>query len=69
MVDDDEGAAAEGIYFEGAEAAETWGVMEKERCLGIRGGIGVRDFCSILRLVYWDDSWETWSYLWSTGVQ
>lgn len=41
---EDEGAAAEGTYFEGAGAAETWGAMEKERCLGIGGGIGVRDF-------------------------
>ena len=46
---DDEGAAAEGTYFEAAGAAETWGVMEKERCLGIGGGIEVRDF-----VVYFD---------------
>ena len=51
---DDEGAAAEGTYFEAAGAAETWGVMEKERCLGIGGGIGVRDFvvyCDVISIL------------------
>lgn len=41
---DDEGAAAEGMYLEAAGVAETEGETEKERCLGIDGVIGVRDF-------------------------